>query len=160
MNSFRNFLEEGVDAGVPEEFNELPHMFSQSVDDELHDILKDRNIIEKGYAELAKCLKWNFVKNRVKVYSLSAEIVKNNDGLYIIGKPMIGTTSFSSVNPTAMFKFKLTFNKKGICNGIEKTATIGYLKISGQEVADFEGLTFGKIKSTMATEFKWRFNDG
>lgn len=162
MESFRDFLTEAGSTDRPEVFAEFDSKVFD-LEKALPEELSDINIIEKGYSAISKVLGWKFVGGRMTTSIVSSPKlhVKNNSVLISFSAYWSGTTPdrFALPGITLSATFRLTFNKKGVCTGIEKEALSG--KLSGGyklfNRGDITGLPMSKIKSTISQMSKGHF---
>lgn len=155
MKTFKEFLSESGSTDRPEVFDGfVGDVFdlNKALPKELSDI----NIFEKGYSAISKVLSWKYVGGRMttSVVLFPKLHVKDNSVLISFSAYWSGTTpdrfALPSVNLSATFR--LTFNKKGVCTGIEKEALSGKLEGGHRPPpnrGDITGLPMSKIKSTI-----------
>lgn len=155
MKTFKEFLNEADTTEYPEVFKKY---FNKTFDlsKSLPDDLDNLNIIEKGYAAGTKILTWTFNGGRLKTYYLTAKMTPMNKHVLIdFSATFSGTDREGFALPTIDLRcvFALTFNKKGLCTGLDKNSIFAEVKGGFRDVKA-DGLTLANIKSAITKSSK------
>lgn len=155
MKTFREYLNESDTAEYPEVFKKY---FNKTFDlsRSLPADLDNLNIMEKGYAAGAKILSWTFNGGRLKTYYLTAKMTPLNKYVVIdFSTTFSGTDSHGFSLPTIDLRcrFALTFDKKGLCTGLDKNSITAVVNGGFRDV-NADGLTLAKIKSAASKSSK------
>lgn len=157
MKTFQEFVNE---SNFPE-FLKNSEFFNKTYDlnGRIPQEIAKLKVIEKGYSKIAKMLSWslNSGNGRLTTSYISSQLNIHSDSATIDARATFrGSSSdgFPLDDVDVSFRFKLTFNSRGVVNGIEKTSISGSVK--GHRNHDASGLTLAKIKK-LANETAKRF---
>ena len=155
MKTFKEFLNEADTTEYPEVFKKYVDTtfdLSRSLPADLDNL----NIVEKGYAAGAQILSWTFNEGRLKTHYLTAKMTPLDKSVVIdFSATFSGVDSqgFSLRTIDLRCRFALTFNKKGLCTGLDKNSITAVVN-GGFRNVNADGLTLAKIKSAVSKSSK------